>query len=81
MTIIKSVMYGNFGSPTSRDRGLTTQKTTKNGHFFVENLLIYNYKMLERGTLKFEHDLGEDKTCIRTKFGGAQLRDCESRGR
>ena len=40
MTIFKSVVYGDFGDPTSRDRDLGTLKTRKNGHFSLENLLI-----------------------------------------
>ena len=37
--------------------------------------------MAERGTLKFKHNLGADKACMRTKFRGAQLRDRDCRGR
>ena len=37
--------------------------------------------MAYRGTLKFEHSLGVDRGCMRTKFGGAQLRDRDFRGR
>ena len=40
MTIIKSVTYGDFGDPKSRDRDLATKKLTKNGHFCFESLLI-----------------------------------------
>ena len=37
--------------------------------------------MAERRTLKFEHNVGADRGCMRTKFGGAQSRDRDSRGR
>ena len=40
MTIIKSVMYADVGDPESRDRDLATPKSTKNGDFCLENLLI-----------------------------------------
>ena len=40
MGINKSTMKFNFGYPRSRDRGLRHQKSRKNDHFCVENLLI-----------------------------------------
>ena len=62
-------MYGHFGDLKSRDRELVTLKPTKNGHFCLKNLLsrlLYNYKIAERGTLKFKHDLGANRACMRT---------------
>ena len=34
--------------------------------------------MSERGALKFEYNLGVDKGCLCTKFGGAHLRNRDS---
>ena len=41
MTLIKSVIYGNFGDLKSRDCDLVTLKPTKYGHFCLESLLIH----------------------------------------
>ena len=62
MTIIKSIMYVNFEEPRSRDRDLGTLKLRKNCYFCLENLLIcFCYKFADRGTLKFEHNLGANR--------------------
>ena len=37
--------------------------------------------MAKRGMLKLEHDLGADRGCKRTKFGGAYSRGRDSIGR
>ena len=37
--------------------------------------------MAYRRTLKFEHNVRVDRGCMRTKFGGAQSRDRDFRGR
>ena len=38
MTVIKSIMYGNFEEPRSRDRDLETLNLRKKCHFCLENL-------------------------------------------
>ena len=68
MTIVKNVMYGHFGDLKSRDRDLVTLKPTKKGNFCLKNILIrllYNHKIAERGTLKFKHNLGAHRACMR----------------
>ena len=41
MTIIKTVMYADFGDPRLHDRDLGALKPRKNGHFCHQNLIIH----------------------------------------
>ena len=82
MTIIKSIVYANFEEPRSCDRDLGTLNVKKAA--ILESKIYYfaySYKFAERGTLKFEHNLGADRNCIHTKFEGAQSRNRDFRDR
>ena len=69
-------MHANFGGRRSRDKDLGALKPRKTAIF--EPKFFYfacNKKNAGRGELQFEHTMGKDRKCMRTKFEGSQSRD------
>ena len=83
MTIIKSIMYVNFEEPRSRDSDFGTLNLRKKTAIFVSKIYLfaYGYKIAERGTLKFEHNVSSVSDSIHTKFRGAHSCDRNFKGR
>ena len=77
LQVYKASCMPILGVKGSRDNDLGTLKPTKNGYFWAEIFFIslLTKKQLNVKSWNFGHNMGSDKQCMHTKFGGSQSRD------